>query len=596
MSQQMTCVVLVAGHQYMLEQDVRESESSQEVRRLKGLPKALLPVPNRHGGGECTVLDLWWKELKERRQFGNVYLITNADKYKYFERWATASDFPLENIINDGSTTQGSRIGAAGDLNLAIQTKGIQGDVMVVSGDMLTVEDFDISGVKRFFDSKDGDLCIYYDMDPSEKCSTRGMVTVDDTSKQITAFKEKPAEWPSRQAAVVFACFKAETVQNLLPGFLKQNPRNNDRGFGKLLEYIVARSKVFGMKVPTNFSLIGPCTSLSEYHKVIDSMKAHSCSRELFGPSTTRAYARVGLLGNPSDGFNGKTISLSIENFWAEVTIRESERLRLLPHAINDPSEFGGLNDLFAISQKEGYVGGLRLMQAACKKFYEHCSVQGIALAKRNFTLSYDTNIPRQVGLAGSSCIVVACFKTLMRFFGLTYHDIPKPVLPSLVLSVETDELYIAAGLQDRVVQVYEGLVYMDFSKDLMDKQGYGAYRNLTVRAPPLFLMYATDPSDSGKIHSDVKLRWKAGDEEVVDAMRQFAEFTDKGCAALESGERTAFGELMDANFNLRRKLYGDQCLGSKNLAMAARERPSEDALHKHTAGYYRPGFGIKRL
>ena len=36
---------------------------------------------------------------------------------------------------------------------------------------------------------------------------------------------------------------------------------------------------------------------------------------------------RVGLIGNPSDGFYGKTISFTVSNFWAEVTITESPRL-----------------------------------------------------------------------------------------------------------------------------------------------------------------------------------------------------------------------------------------------------------------------------
>ena len=36
---------------------------------------------------------------------------------------------------------------------------------------------------------------------------------------------------------------------------------------------------------------------------------------------------RIGLMGNPSDGFHGKTIALSIANFWAEVTIIESAKL-----------------------------------------------------------------------------------------------------------------------------------------------------------------------------------------------------------------------------------------------------------------------------
>ena len=33
------------------------------------------------------------------------------------------------------------------------------------------------------------------------------------------------------------------------------------------------------------------------------------------------AMRRIGLVGNPSDGFFGKTISLSIANFWAEVSV-----------------------------------------------------------------------------------------------------------------------------------------------------------------------------------------------------------------------------------------------------------------------------------
>ena len=29
-----------------------------------------------------------------------------------------------------------------------------------------------------------------------------------------------------------------------------------------------------------------------------------------------RTYARAGLLGNPSDGYYGKTISIIVRNFW----------------------------------------------------------------------------------------------------------------------------------------------------------------------------------------------------------------------------------------------------------------------------------------
>ena len=115
-------------------------------------------------------------------------------------------------------------------------------------------------------------------------------------------------------------------------------------------------------------------------------------------------------MGNPSDGFFGKTISLSIKNFWAEVTICESARLILTPHPLNDPTEFGSLADLHDSYGRDGYLGGLRLLQATCKKFYQYCSKHGIALAKRNFTLKYDTNVPRQVSFISIIRIILNHF------------------------------------------------------------------------------------------------------------------------------------------------------------------------------------------
>ena len=62
------------------------------------------------------------------------------------------------------------------------------------------------------------------------------------------------------------------------------------------------------------------------------------------------------------------------------------------------------------------------------------------------------------------------------------------------------------------ISQIYEGLVYMDFSQNLMEKLGYGMYHHLHVpNLPKLFLAYLADPSDSGKIHSDVAIRWQKG-------------------------------------------------------------------------------------
>ncbi|XP_046854466.1 uncharacterized protein LOC124447545 [Xenia sp. Carnegie-2017] len=559
----MICIILVAGHGTKLENEIK-NDPSGKFNHLQGVPKALLP-----GVGGKKILDFWWDAINVRQYFSAVYLVTNADKYKHYERWATAHDFPMENIVNDGSTTFQSRLGSVADFELVLRNKNINSDVLVVAGDMLFQDQkFDICQVINYFKTKKGELAIYYEMDESESTRTRGIIEVCPTSNRIVKFLEKPEphETKSRLASVVFYCLRKDILYTV-EEFLKNNQKPEERVFGRYMEWLVKKTPVFGMKLPTGFQLIGK-VGLSDYQRWV-AYFANMRSQLVRHSFTSRVYARVGLVGNPSDGFYGKTIALSISNFWAEVSISESEKLVLVPHPLNDPTEFGSLGDLHGISRKEGYFGGLRLLQATCKKFYQFCSDHGIALAKRNFTLSYDTNIPRQVGLAGSSAIVTATLRCLMDFFNLNDLDLEKPIQPQFILNVEKDELFINAGLQDRVIQVYEGLVYMDFDKEIIKKQGYGNYVNLPVDViPKLWLAYVTDPSDSGKIHSNVRQKWEQGDEEVIAAMKTFSEYTDKARVALENHDMSSLAQIMNSNFNLRRKIYGDAALGDSNLQM----------------------------
>ncbi|XP_072548243.1 glucuronokinase with putative uridyl pyrophosphorylase [Salminus brasiliensis] len=572
----MICILLVAGHGTVLETEIKNDVTGL-YGHLAGVPKALLP-----GVGGKKILDFWWETVNTRQLFSEVYLVTNADKYKHYERWATANDFPVENVVNDGSTTLEDRLGAVADLELAIRSRRLQDDIMVIAGDMLCADqNFDIAQVIRFFRSKSGELAIYYELEEGEKCCSRGIVEVCPESHRITHFLEKPQDGvtASRLASVVFYCLRKDTL-SYLSDFLLQQPNVEDKTFGRFWEWLINEVKmpVYGMKLPTGFQLIGQ-VGLSDYTKWL----AHYSAKQQESPAkpiTCRSYARVGLMGNPSDGFNGKTIAMTISNFWAEVTLVESQALVLLPHPLNDPTEFGSLQDLFRISRKEGYLGGLRLLQATCKKFYQFCSKQGIALTKQNFTLKYDTNIPRQVGLAGSSAIVSSTLKCLMKFYNLTEDDLPKPIRASFILNVETDELFITAGLQDRVVQVYEGLVYMDFSKQLMEERGYGEYIPLDMSSLPTFwLAYLGDPSDSGRIHSNVRQRWLNGDSDVVEAMKRFAELTDQARAAIQSKDWSRLAQFMDENFELRRSVYTDDCLGPGNLKMVQLARQFGSAV-----------------
>ena len=270
-----------------------------------------------------------------------------------------------------------------------------------------------------------------------------------------------------------------------------------------------------------------------------------------------RAYARAGLLGNPSDGYNGKTISFSVRNFYAEVVLYEWESVDIVLTE-QDRARFRTVRDLADDVRMHGYYGGIRLVKATIKRFVDYCDAKGLALHDRNFSIRYTSNVPRQVGLAGSSGIIVATLRCLMDYYDV---EIPLRVQPSLVLSVETEELGIAAGLQDRVIQCYEGLVYMDFSKEqeaVIDGLTCYAYEPLDpALLPPLYVAYHTELGEPTEVfHNDIRGRFNRGEPRIVDAMQRFARFAEEGRAAILARDGTRLARNIDANFDLRSSLY----------------------------------------
>ena len=79
------------------------------------------------------------------------------------------------------------------------------------------------------------------------------------------------------------------------------------------------------------------------------------------------AYPRAALIGNPSDGYNGKTIAFVFRNYRAEVQLYETPDLELLSSR-RDYNCFKSLDALSEDIAQYGYYGGIRLMKAAAKK------------------------------------------------------------------------------------------------------------------------------------------------------------------------------------------------------------------------------------
>jgi len=268
----------------------------------------------------------------------------------------------------------------------------------------------------------------------------------------------------------------------------------------------------------------------------------------------TYGYARAGVLGNPSDGYFGKTISFAMSNWRARVLLYPSGRLEIRPSKADLPV-FENLDDLYRTTRWRGYYGGIRIIQALIVRFLDYCREQAIELPDRNFTLEYESTIPQRLGLGGSSAIITASLRALTRYYKV---EIPLPVQANLVLETETRELGVPAGLQDRVIQAYHGLVYMDFARELMEKRGYGEYEQLDPGLlPNIYVAARTSLSEGTEVfHNNLRERWRRGDPDVLAAMRDWAAYAEEGRDCLLSRDYSRFGELIDANFDLRSRIY----------------------------------------
>ena len=282
------------------------------------------------------------------------------------------------------------------------------------------------------------------------------------------------------------------------------------------------------------------------------------------------AYPRAALIGNPSDGYFGKTIAFVFDNYCATAEIKESEELVFLSSP-RDQNTFQSLSDLDDKIARFGYYGGIRLLKAAARLFFIYCQKNNIHLKNKNFTISYDCDIPNRLGLAGSSAIITAAMKAMCQFYEV---KISLPELANMVLAVERNELSIPAGLQDRVAQVYNHPVYMDFNREQMEKNGTGIYKKITIPDDlNLFVAYRTDLAEGSEIlHSRLRDDYNSGNPQVLNAMKEWVNLTEQMNIALKKRDYSKVAALINRNFDLRCEV----CSGSiseKNRQMVEAAR-----------------------
>jgi glucuronokinase len=225
--------------------------------------------------------------------------------------------------------------------------------------------------------------------------------------------------------------------------------------------------------------------------------------------------ARAALAGNPSDGYGGAVVAVPVSDLNAMASATEAERFTI---RTGDP-------DLE------------RLLRASADGYLD---ARGELPPVR---LSASTSIPRSVGLAGSSALVIATLRSLAAW---TSHRWDPIELADLALTIERDRLGIPAGLQDRLVQAIGKPVVMTF-----DPVGF---RELSIpETMTLFIAWNPDGSEpSDTVHRSLRRRFDGGDARVQLAMRDLAVQAERAGRAIEAGDRLLLGDAMDRTFDLR--------------------------------------------
>lgn len=266
--------------------------------------------------------------------------------------------------------------------------------------------------------------------------------------------------------------------------------------------------------------------------------------------------ARVGLAGNPSDGYGGRAVAAAISGFEANVTVEPALGVLICSDS-EGALAYPSLGSL--LEQRPPAAGDPHRLVVACCRRFAGCALERGWLNRtpppaEGFRLSYSSDIPYRVGLGGSSAIAVAVLRALSARYGTS---IPEGDLPGLALAVETEEMGIHGGLMDRVVQVFGGVMYMDLAETLVRETGRGAYEALpTDRLPALFVAWRPElASGSEDTHNPLRERVARGEAGVARLLEELAGLADAARDVLLSGSPGDLAPIMDANFELRARL-----------------------------------------
>lgn len=215
-------------------------------------PKHLLPLAGR------PMLDWLLDKIRDLDEVVEVHLVTNSRFALDFRRWGAANDVTVH---DDGTTSNQDRLGAVGDLQLAISAADLADDeLLVLAGDNLF--DLDLTEFELWWrrHAPAGSAVALYDCGDLELACQYGIVATDD-DQRIVEFVEKPTEPPSTLAATVIYLLPPEHVRMVGDYLAAGNPPDNA---GSFIAWLARRRPVYGYEFDGVWHDIGDHDQLVE--------------------------------------------------------------------------------------------------------------------------------------------------------------------------------------------------------------------------------------------------------------------------------------------------------------------------------------------
>lgn len=236
----MKCLILAAGY------------ATRLYPLTENFPKPLLKVQGK------TILDWLLEDIDGAGVVDGYIVISNHKFADHFRAWADNHKLPIT-VLNDGTQSNETRLGAVRDIQFAIEELGLQDDLLVIAGDNLL--DFSLRSFIRYFQKKQTTCIMRYWEQSEEKLHKTGVAVVDEADR-ILEMEEKPAVPKSHWCTPPFYIYKASDV-----GFVKTGIENGCGvdAPGSFIAWLSTQTTVHAYEMPGKRYDIG---NLESYEKV----------------------------------------------------------------------------------------------------------------------------------------------------------------------------------------------------------------------------------------------------------------------------------------------------------------------------------------